>query len=212
LDVPETTLKRWIKQRSLPAHFAAGQYHFHPSELLEWATANDIKVCLQLFEGPGVESESTPTLAAALEAGGIVHGIQAPGKEQALRSLIEVLPLPAGCDRELLLQLFLSREASSSTAVGDGIAIPHVRNPVVLNVARATVSLCFLDRPIEFAARDGKPVHTFFSLICPTARCHLQLLARLSFALHDAKFKEVVLRRGTREEILQEAHRLSEEG
>src|SRR5213076_3370625 len=46
-----------------------------------------------------------------------------------------VMPLPAQVDRELLLGMLLAREALQSTGIGDGIAIPHVRNPIVLHVA-----------------------------------------------------------------------------
>ena len=42
---------------------------------------------------------------------------------------MQILPLPDDVDRELLLHLFLAREASASTAIGDGIAIPHVPTP-----------------------------------------------------------------------------------
>ena len=55
---------------------------------------------------------------------------------------------------------------------------------------------------------DGQPVDVLFSLVCPTTRSHLQLLSRLSSAVHDAKFKDVVKRQGTRDEILQEARRV----
>jgi PTS system nitrogen regulatory IIA component len=70
------------------------------------------------------------------------------------------------------------------------------------------VPLCFLERPIPFGALDGQPVHVLFSLVCPTVRGHLQMLARLSYALHDSKFKQIVLRHGQRDEILQEARRI----
>jgi PTS system nitrogen regulatory IIA component len=119
-----------------------------------------------------------------------------------------VLPLPGGIDRELLLRLFLAREAAATTAIGGGIALPHVRNPIVLNVTCPMVTLCFLVQPVDFGALDGQPVQVLFSLICPTMRTHLQMLSRLSFALHDAKFREVVMRQGQREEILQEARRV----
>ncbi|MBI3828150.1 MAG: PTS sugar transporter subunit IIA, partial [Planctomycetes bacterium] len=105
-------------------------------------------------------------------------------------------------DRELLYRLFLAREASASTAVGDGIALPHVRNPIVLQVNRPMLTLCFLEKPVDFGALDGKPVHVLFSLICPTMRSHLQMLARLSFALHDQELKQILLRQGSREEVL----------
>ena len=131
----------------------------------------------------------SPSLVAALEAGGIFHGIKNSDKEHALRALVATLPLPDGVDRELLLRLFLAREASASTAIGDGIALPHVRNPIVLHVMQPMVTLCFLEHPVDFGALDGKPVHVLFSLVCPTVRSHLQILSRLSFALQDEKFK-----------------------
>jgi PTS system nitrogen regulatory IIA component len=207
-EVSEATVTRWIKQRGLPAQHVGGQYRFNRAEILEWATANRVKVSVKLFDALETDAELVPSLSEALEAGGVFYKVPDTTKERALRGLVQVLPLPDGIDRELLLRLFLAREASASTAIGDGIAIPHVRNPIVLHVARPMITLCYLEGPIDFGALDGKPVHVLFSLICPTTRSHLQLLARLSFALHDARFKEVVLRQGTSEEILQGARRV----
>jgi PTS system nitrogen regulatory IIA component len=208
LQVPESTVTRWIKQRGLPSQHVGGRYRFNRVELLEWATANQVKVSLEVFDHLESGDEPVPSLAEALEAGGIFYDVEDTNKDRAMRALVELLPLPDGVDRELLLRLFLAREASASTAIGEGIAIPHVRNPVVLHVERPMVTLCFLERPVDFGALDGKPVHVLFSLICPTMRHHLQTLSRLSYALHDARFKEVVRRRGGREEILGEARRV----
>jgi PTS system nitrogen regulatory IIA component len=208
LSVTEATVTRWIKQRGLPAQHVAGQYRCHRAELLEWATANQIKVSVELFDNLDSAAEPVPSLADALEAGGIYYQVADTDKHRALQALVGVLPLPAGTDRELLLRLFLAREASATTAIGDGIAVPHVRNPIVLNVSRPMVTLCFLEKAVDFAALDGKPVHVLFSLVCPTTRSHLQMLSRLSFALHDPNLKEVVLHQGPRELILQEARRV----
>jgi PTS system nitrogen regulatory IIA component len=85
-----------------------------------------------------------------------------------------------------------------------------VRNPIVLHVDRPMVTLCFLEKPVDFHALDGQPVGILFSLICPTTRSHLQTLSRLSYALQDAQFKNVVMRHGTPEEILREARRIDQ--
>lgn len=207
LSVDENTLKRWIKQRGLPAQHVAGQYRFNRTEVLEWATANQIKVSLEIFEDPD-DDDPPPSLADALEAGGIHYQLKDTHKEKALRALVDVLPLPDGIDREFILRLFLAREASASTAVGDGIALPHARNPIVLHVHRPLVTLGFLEKPVDFGALDGKPVQVLFALICPTQRSHLQMLARISFALHDGKFKDTVMRQRPREEIVLEARRI----
>jgi PTS system nitrogen regulatory IIA component len=205
LNVTESTVTRWIKQRGLPTQHVGGQYRFNRAELLEWATANQIKVSPEMFDHLETQEEPIPNLADALEEGGIFYALPDTSKERGLRSMVEVLPLPDGIDRELLLRLFLAREASASTAIGGGIALPHVRNPIVLNVDRPMVTLGFLARPVDFGALDGKPVQVLFSLICPTMRGHLQMLSRLSYALHEKKFRDVVLAAGQREEILREA-------
>jgi PTS system nitrogen regulatory IIA component len=208
LNVSEYRVTHWIKQRGLPAQYVGGQYRFNRAELLEWATANQIKVSHELFEHLENGDEPVPSVTEALEAGGIFRDLQAADKEEALRALVRVLPLPAGIDRELILRLYLAREARASTAIGGSIALPHVRNPMVLHVDRPLVTLCFLEKPIDFGALDGRPVQILFSLICPTVRSHLQMLSRLSYAVHDEKFRETVLRRGQPEEILRESRRV----
>jgi len=164
----EATVIRWIKQRGLPSQHVGGRYRFSRVDLMEWATANRVKLSVEVFEHLEEEDEPVPNLVAALEAGGIFYQVKDTSKELAVRALVELLPLPEGVDRELLLRLFLAREASASTAIGDGIALPHVRNPIVLHVERPMVTLCFLERPVDFGALDGKPVGVLFSLVCPT--------------------------------------------
>lgn len=208
LSTHESTVIRWIKQRGLPSQQVGGQYRFNRSELLEWATANRMKVSVEVFDHLEVEDEPGPSLVEALEAGGIFYQVKDTNKELALKAMVELLPLPEDVDRELLLRLLLARETSASTAIGDGIALPHVRNPIVLHVERPMVTLCFLERPVDFGALDGIPVRVLFSLICPTMRGHLQTLSRLSYALHDEGFKGAVMRQAPREEILREARRV----
>jgi PTS system nitrogen regulatory IIA component len=201
-------VSRWIKQRGLPARQIGGLYRVNRAELLEWATANNVRVSRDLFDNLEQDSEATPSVTEALEVGGIHYRLENTSKDRALRALVGVLPVPEGVDREFLLQLFLAREASASTAVGDGIAIPHVRNPIVLHVVRPAVTLAFLTHPVDFGALDGKPVHVLFSIISPTTRTHLQLLSRLSFALHDPAFREAVIQQAPREQILRELRRV----
>ena len=115
-----------------------------------------------------------------------------------LGAAVEVMPLPQEVDRHLLWQMLFARESLQSTGIGDGIAIPHVRNPMVLHVPRPMITLCFLEPPVDFGALDGKPVYALFSLISPSPRVHLHLLSRLAFALHDAGFKQLIANAGRR--------------
>lgn len=208
LNVSEKTIYRWVRQGTLPAYRVNEQYRFNRAELLEWATGRKMNVSAEMFDEPESNGTPIPGLVESLQAGGIFYRLGGTDKESALRALVEHMRLPEEVDREFLLRVLLAREAMQSTAVGDGIAIPHVRNPIVLHVARPMITLCFLERPIDFGALDGKPVQVLFSLVSPTVRAHLQMLSRLSYALHDAAFKKAVTEQAAREEIVAAAQRV----
>jgi len=207
-NVSEKTVYRWIDQGVLPAYRINDQYRFNRAELLEWATSRRMNVSPDIFAEPESNATPLPGLVDALQAGGIFYRIGGTDKESVLRAVVETLRLPEEVDREFLLRVLLAREALESTGIGEGIAIPHVRNPVVLHVPRPMITLCFLEQAVDFGALDGKPVQIVFSLISPTVRAHLRLLSRLSFALQDPGFKAVVTRQGARDEIFAEAQRI----
>jgi PTS system nitrogen regulatory IIA component len=209
LNVSEKTVYRWIDEQKLPGYRMSGQYRFNRAELLEWATANRINVSPRIFEEPESGSAPLPELSDSLGIGGVFYRLTGKDKPAVLRSVVEVLRLPDKVDREFLLQVLLAREALESTAIGDGIAIPHVRNPIVLHVPQPIVTLCFLEAPVDFGALDGQPVNALFTLISPTVKAHLHLLSRLAYALRDADFKSLIVRQAGRDEILEAAKRIS---
>jgi nitrogen PTS system EIIA component len=207
LDVSEKTVYRWIGDRKLPGYRLSGQYRFSRAEILEWATSNKINVSLDAWQETVPLTQPLPTLAEALASGGIYYRISGVDVPSALRSVVEVVHLPDEVDREFLFQVLLAREQLASTAIGDGIAVPHARNPIVQHVDRPLVCLCFLEQPIEFGALDGRPVQTLFTLISPSVRGHLHLLARLSFALRDAELKALVTAQAARDDLMRAIRR-----
>lgn len=202
LKVTEKTIYRWLKNGSLPAYRVNSQYRFSRAELLEWATAHQINVSVDVFREPSETEVSSHALSEALSLGGIYYRIEGENKESALRNVVSLMRLPAEVDREFLLQVLLAREAMASTAIGDGIAIPHVRNPIVLHVTEPIVCLSFLEKPIDFGALDGKPVSCLFTLVSPTVKAHLHLLSRLAYILRDKGLRGILQKQGSRDEIL----------
>jgi PTS system nitrogen regulatory IIA component len=200
LNVTEDTIHRWIKQFNLPSTLVDGQFSVNKAELLEWATASKITLSSAIFKED--EASDMPTLVDALQAGGIIHGVKGDDKEAVLQEIVRHMTLPDAIDRQFLLSVLLAREAAASTGIGEGIAFPHVRNPIVLQIKKPMVTLSFLERPVEYGAVDGKPVYALFALVCPTVRIHLHLLARLAFALRNHTFKSAVERRASADEIL----------
>jgi PTS system nitrogen regulatory IIA component len=205
LEVDERRIHAWIDEGEIPFSREHGRVRFNQAELLEWATARGLRVSHELYAGGAALG---PSLAEALALGGVHEGVAAADRAAAIRAAVERLPLGPGADPEMLVEVMLAREAAGSTAVGDGIAIPHVRAPIVQNGVQPAIALCTLVQPVDFGARDGKPVHTLFLLATPTVDVHLQMLARLAAALHDPEFKNAVLRRAPAAEILAHARRL----
>jgi PTS system nitrogen regulatory IIA component len=203
MDVNERTVRRWIDDEQLPAHRVAGLYHFNRAELFEWATLRKLPVPAALLDAPPATQGVEQTLADALSAGGILYDVPGEDVESALRSVVERMRLPEPLDREMLLTVFLSREGVGSTAVGDGIAIPHPRYPMVLGVSGPRVMLCFLKHAIDFKARDGRPVDTLFVMVSPTARWHSMLITQVARALSDSRFRELVTTRAEADRILE---------
>jgi PTS system nitrogen regulatory IIA component len=201
LQVSERTIYRWLGEGSIPSFKVQEQHRFNRVELLEWATKNRLAVSPAIFDEPE-EGLAVPSLSEALERGGIHYRVSGGDRESVLRSVVALLHLPEEVDRDFLYSVFLARERLGSTGVGDGIALPHVRSPIVLHVTRPEICLCFLERPVDFDAIDGKPVCVMFAMVSPTIRAHLQLLSRLTFLLRDERLRAVLREQGSRDEIV----------
>ncbi len=206
--VSEKTVCDWIKHRNLLSHQVNGEHRFNPAELLEWASEHKISLSADIMEEPGQGEAPPPRLDDALRAGGICHHVSGADKASVLRKVVDMMQLPREIDRDFLYQVLLARESLGSTAIGDGIAIPHVRHPIVVHTPHPTVTLCFLEHPIDFGATDGKPVDILFTLVSPTVRAHQHMLSRLALALKDPLFRAVLTLKGPRDEILGEACRV----
>jgi PTS system nitrogen regulatory IIA component len=205
LNVSEQTVYRWVKNGTLPAHRLGDQFRFNRVELQEWAATHGHRVSPGLF-APADTDEGIPSLAAALERGGVHFDLPGDTREEVLTAVAALPGIPAGVDRDLLRQLLIARETLASTAIGNGIAVPHPRDPFIVRVAEPVALLCFLEHRIDFGAVDGRPVRVLVVLLSPSVRQHLQMLARLSYVLSDERMKAtlggVPPRRGLIEQVV----------
>lgn len=201
LHVPEKKVLQWIKKDQLSACRVNDEYRLNRVDLLELATEQRLTISPELFAEPEEPDIKLPSLSQVLKAGGTHYDIEGRTKDEVLANIISLLKFPPQVDRDYILQVLMAREALGTTAIGDGIAIPHVRNPILLHVDTAMITLCFLKHPIDFKAIDNQPVDTIFLLISPTVKVHLHLLSKLAYALRDQRFKAVLQRQGPQSEI-----------
>lgn len=91
-----------------------------------------------------------------------------------------------------LAAVLSERERLGSTAIGDGIAIPHGK---LANVSKIIGTFGRHREGVDFESLDGNPTHLFFMLVAPedSTSLHLKALARVSRLFRDNSFREKLI-------------------
>ena len=115
----------------------------------------------------------------------VVPALKVISKKQALQELAGRAAELTGQNERAVLEVLMQREKLGSTAVGNGIAIPHGKLP---KLEKLFGLFARLTRPIDFEALDGQPVDLVFLLLAPegAGADHLKALARVARLLRDA--------------------------
>lgn len=202
LNLPASTIKRWVRQGRIPVQKKGGVYLFEPSVLERWAGIHKLPLSLPQDEAGENRKQSEPhdaipldTLFRTIKRGGVVYDLPGEDVESLFEEAVErITELPDDLKSDLLERL-IQREHLSSTGIGKGVAIPHPRNPTIDALDRPLITTCFLKDAINFHSVDNRPVDVLFILLSPTAKQHLHLLSRLSFCLRDDRFVDFLRQR-----------------
>lgn len=136
-----------------------------------------------------------------LDVHSVIPALTSRDKAAAIEEMSSLL---AAChpemDRQKVLDVLLERERISTTAIGEGVAIPHGK---LSNVERVSGVFARSPEGVDFASLDGAPTHLFFALIAPqnAAADHLKALARISRVLKDEGFRHRLMEAKTQEEL-----------
>ncbi len=200
LGVAENKVREWAYSRKLPIIDAQGRLQFNRQAILEWALARGHPLNLGVAE---IEPAGLPTLAELFAPERFYYDVPGRSFAEVLRAALDVFELPPEADKELIYDLLISREKLMTTATGDGLAIPHLRVPVVVNLSRPVLGIFFTREPIEMGALDGNSVHTLFLLLSLAPKQHLELLARLAFIFRQPEFLQLLRKRAQPKKILE---------
>ena len=99
-----------------------------------------------------------------------------------------------------IAKILHEREGIASTAIGEGVAIPHGKLP---ELDRIVACLGRAENGIDFGSGDGQPTYLFFVLVAPSncAGNHLRALARISRVFNDASFRHRLQDAGSAEDM-----------
>ena len=119
-------------------------------------------------------------------------GIKLSSKSEAIEKLIDLHDAAGNLtDKNKYREDILAREQQGSTAVGDGVAIPHAKSEAVKKPGLAAVTV---PGGVDYSALDGKLSNIIFMIAAPNdGNFHLEVLSRLMVHLMDEKFRENLL-------------------
>ena len=213
LRLAEKTVLRMVHKGKIPCAKVASQWRFLRSMIDDWLVAK-MKVIPQNDLARLIESspEVVP-LSRLLKEENVVLQIRPGTKQEVLHQLVQPLLRSKLIDQEKpFVDKLLEREGIVSTAVGKGIAIPHLRHPQENPGGGPVLVVGICREGTNFEAPDGEKTHLFFLLSTDSEVVHLRVLAKVN---RIAGRKDVMARlvgAETAAEVLQVLIRADQEG
>jgi len=177
LKLNERTVLKYASENKLPAVKVGGQWRFKRAVLDRWLESK--MAAATIDDRPG---ELQPVrVADLLRPELVLADVSAEGRREVLEAIVAACRRSGRItDHRALLGGLMRREELCSTALGQGVAFPHVRDGGLRLADGPVLVLARVPHGVDFGAADGQPTHVFFMVYAPSVRLHLRILARLS--------------------------------
>jgi PTS system nitrogen regulatory IIA component len=195
LQLSERTVYRLLEQGEIPAIKVGGHWRFRKSAVDEWLDVRVQQMDAEQLDETFREDldSSSPSISELLTSQNIFLNLPHRGRVDVLNALATLVNLREDIDRGLLLARLLEREALCTTAMPDGVAVPHTpRTRPRLLAKYDLIALARTREPIAFGALDGSPSDLFVLVLARDERTHLILLAKVSRIVREPAVQKVM--------------------
>lgn len=189
-------LERLANRGRLPGHKRSGNWQFHAAEITQWLE-QEMREYSDAQLAAVEKSQRSVDLNAAIPVSSLlsIETVQVPLEARTKRSLLEGLIEVAGRTWKIwqpaaILKAIQEREELLSTAFGNGVAVPHLRQPLPEALSESVIAFGRTLGGIPFGASDNSPTDLYFLLLCRDTRTHLHALARLGRLIQTPGFLE----------------------
>ncbi|MBU0478644.1 PTS sugar transporter subunit IIA [bacterium] len=204
IKLNEKTILKMAQTGKLPGIKIANQWRFYLSAVdthLQKSTikssSDNLNILIKTIE------EDIIPLSRLMKISSINLDLKSRKRDDVLYELAQIAN-KAGLTlytKELFHQL-RERENMLSTAVGDGIAIPHPRNPTANLFKKPNIIMARSKKGADFFAPDNKKVHLFFMPCATNTITHLRLLRKISKLSHTTNVVQKFMRAGDESEVI----------
>ena len=139
-----------------------------------------------------MENDVEVDLAQLIHRGGVFKNVEGSTPQEIYAKVCKMIDLPDGMTSETVYNALCDREAVLSTAVGNGIALPHARAPIMRDASEQRICVVYLKNPIDMKAPDEREVFVMFVLLAHNSQIHLKVLSSLAALFRDPKFKKAL--------------------
>lgn len=201
LGVSEHEVRRLIREDRIPFHKIGQQFRFNRAEISDWIVINNIPVSGKILNFS--ISRKPVRLTELIHQGGVIRDVAGETVAEVLKNAVGGMATPPDVDREALVAALLQRENLMPTAIGNGIAVPHPRNPLIADVEEESVTLCIPKKRTPCHALDGLPIHTFFIVLSATPKRHLEILSKIAYLCQQEAFVRLLDSGASEESIIE---------
>jgi PTS system nitrogen regulatory IIA component len=199
LMLSEKEIKQLIKKKEIPHYFLQDKIVLNKHQIIEWALSKNMP--LNISGHQKMSEYQIESLQNILEEDSFHYGCELVESDY-IEQMVSLLKVDENIDRDVISTLLRSRESLMSTAIGNGISLPHPRVPIMLGRDKPLLNFFFPNKLLNLDSIDGKPVNTLILLISQSIKQHLSLLAHLSFLLSNEKIRIALETRLEYDEIM----------
>ena len=131
-------------------------------------------------------------LPVLIHRGGVFFDIEGATPQEVYKNISEKIEKPEGVTSELVYTALCAREQVLSTAVGNGIALPHARASIIKSDENQKICVVYLKKPIDMQAPDEREVFVMFVLLTSNSQVHLKVLTELAGLFRKLRFRKAL--------------------
>lgn len=186
----------------LPGKKVANQWRFHLSSIDEYLQDKIIKT--PEYDLSAIIKTSTVfPLSRLIHKSDIMLDLRSGGQSGVLRELSECAEKAGltNSKEKLYIKLF-EREQMLTTAIGNGVAIPHPRNPSEDLIKKPGIIIGRSNKGVDFGSPDKKKIHLFVMPCASDVILHLKLLSKIAHLFKVENINNLFLNAKTKDEVI----------